>query len=249
MERKKLRIAGKIDGFVNSLKWPSALLACCAAPLFAFALASLAWRILTSPWSLLPFAFGCVAFVIIWRRVFGPRRWGRFLITLEHESTHALFALLTGHRIISFKASLGRGGEVRYTGPGNWLITVAPYFFPTASLILFLLAYLLPFPGLPWRGLLLGVSLGYHVISTYRETHRDQSDIQELGKTFCWLFLPAANLAVVGLLISFAHGGSEGLSDWFADILWPVEFLRESIFGVSESSVAGTIDGVLDESR
>ncbi|GAB5405912.1 MAG: hypothetical protein Aurels2KO_41430 [Aureliella sp.] len=144
------------------------------------------------------------------------------MITLEHELTHALFAVLCLHRIVGFRASVGRGGEVRFTGRGNWLISVAPYFFPTVALLLFLLAYLMPFAGFPWQRFLLGVALGYHVVSTYRETHRDQTDIQRLGMTFCWMFLPAANLAVVGLLVAFAHAPSGGISLWVGDIIGPL---------------------------
>ncbi len=209
------------DRLINRLKWPAALLAALATPLLAWGMLQLLLRVVVEPLSLLPFVAGGVLFVLLWRRWLGRSRWGRFAITLEHESTHALFAILTGHRIVGFRASLGRGGEVRFTGGGNWLIVVAPYFFPTAALLLFLLAYLLPFPGLPWQSFLLGVALGYHIVSTYRETHKDQTDIQKLGITFCWLFLPAANLAVVGLLISFAHAGSAGLSRWASDTWVP----------------------------
>ena len=133
-------------------------------------------------WNLVPFAFGGVLFVVLWRRWLRLSRIGRFLITVEHESTHALFALLTGHRILSFHASMGKGGQVRFEGGGNWLIVVAPYFFPTAALLTFVLAYLLPLQWLlPWSRLLLGAALAYHVVSTYRETHKDQTDIQQLG--------------------------------------------------------------------
>jgi len=219
----------RIDRFVNGLKWPAACLAIAAAPLLAWALLRLSGRVALSPWALLPFVFGCLAFVLLWRRWLGRSRIGRFLITLEHESTHAMFALLCFHRIVGFRASIGRGGEVRYTGRGNWLITVAPYFFPTLALLLFLLAYLLPFPGLPWQSFLLGVALGYHVVSTIRETHRDQTDIQELGTLFCWLFLPAANLAVVGVLVAFAHASHPGVNQFFVDAWEPLAFVRAQL--------------------
>lgn len=219
----------RIDRFVNGLKWPAACLAIAAAPLLAWALLRLSGRVALSPWSLLPFVFGCLTFVLLWRRWLGRSRIGRFLITLEHESTHAMFALLCFHRIVGFRASIGRGGEVRYTGRGNWLITVAPYFFPTLALLLFLLAYLLPFPGLPWQSFLLGVALGYHVVSTIRETHRDQTDIQELGTLFCWLFLPAANLAVVGVLVAFAHASHPGVNQFFVDAWEPLAFVRSQL--------------------
>lgn len=211
------------------LKWPMAWLGLMAAPLFLWSLLLLSLRVLWSPFNLLPFIAGTFAFVFLWRRWLRQSRFGRFLITLEHEITHGIFAWLTLHRIVGFRASLGRGGEIRFTGRGNWLITVAPYFFPTLALLLFLIAYILPFPGLPWQSFLLGVALGYHIVSTYRETHRDQSDIQQLGTLFCWMFLPAANLAVIGLLISFAHQGQTGTSLWLHDVWQPVVWCYEYV--------------------
>lgn len=223
----------RIDRWINLFKWPAAALSALATPLFAWALLCLLVRVLTGPFVLIPFLLGCFLFVLLWRRWLSQSRVGRFLITLEHESTHALFAMLSLHRIVGFRASLGRGGEVRFTGRGNWLISVAPYFFPTLALLLFLIAYLLPFPGLPWQSFLLGVALGYHVVSTVRETHRDQTDLKDLGMLFCYLFLPAANLAVVGLLVSYAHAGSEGTSLWIHSAWEPIELLsdwvRESV--------------------
>jgi hypothetical protein len=221
-------LSDRIDKNVNWLKWPAAIATLAISPLFAWALLRVVALAITSPTtSLIPFLGGILLFVVLWRRWLSKSRWGAFLITLEHESTHALFALLTGHTIVGFRATLGRGGEVRFAGAGNWLITSAPYFFPTAAIILFLLAFFLPFAALPWQSFLLGVALAYHVISTWRETHRDQTDLQAMGTAFCWMFLPAANLAVVGLLVAFSHTGSEGMSKWF-------EYSREPLTYISQ---------------
>jgi hypothetical protein len=208
---------------VNLFKWPSAVLAALVTPLVGWALLRMVYSVVTAPAaSLIPFGFGLVAFVVIWRRWLGQSRIGAFLVTLEHESTHSIFALLTGHSIVGFRASLGEGGHVRFAGKGNWLIIAAPYFFPTAALILLLLAFFMPFSGLPWQSFMLGLALGYHLISSWRETHRDQTDLAELGRPFCWLFLPAANLAVVGLLIAFSYAGAQGTSDWWAYVRQPL---------------------------
>ncbi len=217
------------DRLVNLFKWPAAIVSVAITPLLAWGMWLLLWRVLRAPLNLVPFAVGGLLFVYIWRRWLGRGRLGRFAITLEHESTHALFAMLTGHQIVGFRATMGKGGQVQFLGRGNWLIMIAPYFFPTSALLMFLVAYLLPFQGFPWRSFLLGVALAYHVVSTYRETHRDQTDIQQLGTTFCWMFLPAANLAVVGLLISYAHGGSAGLSHWWNDLSLPAQQVWHTI--------------------
>ncbi|MBX3421010.1 MAG: M50 family metallopeptidase [Pirellulaceae bacterium] len=210
---------------MNWMKWPAAVLAAVATPLMIWALVRLAQRIAVGPTlSLIPFGAGIVAMVVVWRRWMGGRL-GNYLITLEHELTHALFAWLTLHRLTGFRATLRRGGQVQFQGHGNWLITAAPYFFPTAAIALFLLAYLLPLSILPWHSFLLGVALAYHVISTRYETHGGQTDLQLLGSSFCWMFLPTANIAVVGLLISFAHSGSQGVAAWWSSLCELLQYL------------------------
>ncbi len=233
-----------IDRWVSYLKWPAAFAAALSTPLLLWSALQLVVRVAGSPWNLFPFVLGAIAFFLVWRRWIGNNRLGQLLITLEHEATHALFALLTLHRIVAFRASLGRGGQVKFLGKGNWLITVAPYFFPTAALLLFLVAFLLPFPGLPWRGFLLGISLAYHIVSTIRETHRDQTDIQVLGATFCWLFLPAANLLVVGFLVSYAHGGTDGLALWFQQTIGPFSTLWQALEQLLQSVRSPAIEAI-----
>ena len=218
--------AARIDQAIEWMKWPVAFVALCGLPLFAWGLLRLIGHVLVHPMGVLPLAIGAFGFILLWRRWLDNSRFGQWLITLEHELTHAIFAWLTGHRIVGFRATLGRGGEVRFVGRGNWLITLAPYFFPTAALALLLLAYLMPISFLPWRGFFLGIALGFHIVSTYRETHRDQSDLKSVGSKFCWMFLPTANLAVLGLLIAWAHGGSANLQVWLHHVRAPVTALR-----------------------
>ena len=67
--------------------------------------------------------------------------------------------------------------------------------------------------------------MAYHLISTRREVHRDQTDLRLLGPAFCWMFLPAANMAVIGLLVSFAHLGGDGPAVWWAGLREPIEQL------------------------
>lgn len=223
----------RIDRWINYFKWPVAVLSVLAMPALAWSTLQLAARLVHTPnWSMVPFVLGAVAFIFLWRKLLGNWAIGRWLVTMEHEVTHAIFAFLTGHKIVSIRATMGSGGEVRYAGRGNWLITSAPYFFPTAAIVLSLIAYLLPFSGLPWPSFLLGVALGYHFVSTYRETHGEQPDLKELGKTFSWMFLPTANLATIAFLIAFAYDGTASVQTWLVDTRQPFILVLEWFRGV-----------------
>jgi len=124
---------------------------------------------------------------------------GNWFLTIEHELTHTLFALLTFHKIIDFKASDKHGGYMQYSGVGggNWLITIAPYFFPTFSMFIIVFIYFFEPKFYSFLVMLLGYSTLYHIHSTYYETTLSQPDIKEVGLIFSFLFLPGANLLVL----------------------------------------------------
>jgi hypothetical protein len=95
--------------------------------------------------------------------------------TLEHETTHALVALLFLRRVTGFQVTGRKGGRVEYRGRfggriANDLIGLAPYYLPTLPLILALFRPLIP--GLIGVGYdaVLGVALAFHVVGTWRET-------------------------------------------------------------------------------
>ena len=136
---------------------------------------------------------------------------------MEHEITHAIFAIATGHRVNKLEAQQGKG-FVNYTGPGNWLITISPYFFPAFCLALIVPFALVPSP-VSWIGkLIVGAAFGLHVTSTINETHVAQTDLQKVGFGFAWAFLPTANLLAVGLVLGFAFQGSDGCLNFIGDV-------------------------------
>jgi hypothetical protein len=150
----------------------------------------------------------------------------------EHEATHLVFALITCHPIVGLSRAERQGTYVRFLGSGNWLIQIAPYFFPTAAVFLWCIALLIPFGYfLPWTSVALGLATGFHVVSTIREIRRDQAELRTLSWKFCWMFLPAANLLMLGMLIAFSHNGFEGLSVFFGDIFQPIMSLARICFG------------------
>jgi hypothetical protein len=103
-------------------------------------------------------------------------------------------------------------------GGENWLITVAPYFFPTISLLLIFVFWLLPVSTLGMGEALIGASFAYHLISTLRETHGGQTDVRRAGKLFCLAFLPTANMLTAGVVLSFSHGGAARLAEFVASV-------------------------------
>ena len=68
-------------------------------------------------------------------------------------------------------------------------------------------------------GVLMGATIGYHVTSTYRETHAGQKDLKKTGWPFCLMFLPTANIISYGVLLGFCHGGTPQMMSFLKAIL------------------------------
>ena len=141
---------------------------------------------------------------------------GSAMTIFAHEATHMLAALLTFHKPVGMKIEQGVGGSFSYKGKGNWLITVAPYFFPTFPIlwmfILFFLEQKNPLPN--WYLICYGVLVGYSTISNITQIHGEQTDFKKAGFLFCILFLPGVNFLFCGYLWAFAVGGWDKMSLW-----------------------------------
>ncbi|MBR6412651.1 MAG: hypothetical protein IKS41_05795 [Alphaproteobacteria bacterium] len=142
-----------------------------------------------------------------------PKLKGSFISILEHEVTHMIFALLTFHVPQDITVHRGQGGYFSYFGRGNWLISLAPYFFPTSAALVMALGgfYALTGEAFPmgyW--IILGLMTGYHIMSTMDEIHSEQIDFKDAGYTFTILFLPGINLITYGLLMAYVCHGFKG---------------------------------------
>jgi Peptidase M50B-like len=123
---------------------------------------------------------------------------------VAHELTHALFAVLFGGSIKSFHAD-ERGGRVTLT-KSNFVITLAPYFFPLYTCIA-LLFY--------WIGraaemrntaanaiiFLSGATFTFHVVLTLVFLQTDQNDIQEQGALFSYPLIYLFNVVFAAFLL------------------------------------------------
>jgi hypothetical protein len=122
------------------------------------------------------------------------------LYVFGHELTHALWTWLFGGRVKKFKAS-SKGGHVIVTR-NNFLIALAPYFFPlyAALVVLVFVAghwiwnwkhYLV------WFHLFLGAAYGFHVTLTWHILKHNQTDITEQGYLFSGVVVFLGNISVL----------------------------------------------------
>ncbi len=132
---------------------------------------------------------------------------------LAHELSHSIFALLTFHKVKHLHINADdTGGEMGFTGRGNFLIVIAPYFFPFFALIYMVVMSFLP-DHYMYNGLL-GFFLGYHLDTVLSQIHPKQTDLPKVGYLFCFLFLPGINLFVIGSILAFNSRGWGGMADY-----------------------------------
>ena len=216
-------IARALDTLLAWLKWPVAIAALILLPGLLYALYVVVRGIAVEPGDCVPFLLGLGGYTVFFLAL-ARRRVGLWTI-VEHELTHALFAWATFHRVVDFAAMRG-GGHVRFVGRGNWLIFIAPYFFPAFTLLVIAVLSVLPPHHLEVGAGVLGASVAHHLFSTWSETHRHQTDLREVGWLFSWLFLPAINAFVLGIVLAYA-AGTRSLTAHLADVREPsLAFLR-----------------------
>jgi hypothetical protein len=122
-----------------------------------------------------------------------------------HELTHALFAMLFGGSVKSFHAS-DRGGRVTIS-KSNFIITLAPYFFPFytfVALILYWIARAVDARGITNDVLIFlsGGTFAFHLVLTFVFLQTDQNDIREQGVIFSYPLIYLFNVVFTAFLIN-----------------------------------------------
>ncbi len=125
---------------------------------------------------------------------------------LGHELTHALWALMMGARVSGLRVGK-TGGQVR-TSKNNWLITLAPYFFPFYAVLFILLFFV---AGLAWNleqqiwllFFLVGLGWSFHVSFTiYTLLTTQQPDVKSQGWLFSMVVIFCMNLVTILLALA-----------------------------------------------
>ena len=120
---------------------------------------------------------------------------------LGHELTHALWGLLMGAQIGKIKVSK-QGGYVELSKT-NFLISLAPYFFPFYTVMVIVVYYIasLFFSVEPYHMLflsLVGITWAFHLYFTIQMVMTRQPDIMQNGRLFSFIIIYNLNLITLG---------------------------------------------------
>lgn len=162
-----------------------------------------------------------------------------WIYVLGHELTHAVWTWLFGGRVQKIKIT-SRGGHVIITRD-NFLITLAPYFFPFYA-VLVVLTFLLGrwlggWSGLWYRAgfhLLLGAAYAFHLSLTWHILQDRQPDIYSQGNLFSMVIIFLGNTLVLLLGVPLLAGEvpvGTALAWWHDETLELLQWTRESAQG------------------
>ena len=219
--RRISKIRNEINFFLKIVKWPVAFLMIWIVPA--------AWQAFQRYYvirhqlnwhNLIYFAIGAGFFAAI--RVMILLHRGK-AETLEHEITHALFAMATLHPVERIELKETGGGYMTFSGEGNWLIAIAPYFFPLAAFTMMFFAIAVNqaigfFPD--WIYIGLGMTVCYNLFSFAEQTHPEQTDFKVAGYLFTIFFLPGANCLTFGTIFAFSERGINGVLFFYKLLLY-----------------------------
>ena len=119
--------------------------------------------------------------------------WFNSIETQAHEFSHTLVSFLTGRRIHSMHIEENTGQIV--TSGSNWnrpFVSLAPYTLPFLSYIGLALRSLIAWQNIWFYDILIGLTLGFHIICFVRDTHISQTDINR----FSTIWFPGFYIAV-----------------------------------------------------
>jgi hypothetical protein len=158
------------------------------------------WRLLNVSGRAETFWVAFVAGAAVWLVVFLLLPKPMWIYVVGHELTHAVWTWLFGGRVRQFKVG-SKGGHVVVT-KNNFLISLAPYFFPLYAafvVLLFVAGHLIwNWSGYQvWFHLLLGAAYSFHVTLTAHILRTRQSDITQHGFLFSAVVIFLGNIVVL----------------------------------------------------
>lgn len=121
---------------------------------------------------------------------------------LGHELTHAMWSLMMGGRVGELK--VGKNGGHVELSKTNFIITLAPYFFPFYTFLVIAAYYLAGIwlevePYKAWWFGAVGITWAFHITFTVQMLAERQPDIQEHGRIFSYATIYLMNVLVIGI--------------------------------------------------
>ena len=164
----------------------------------------------------LPMLAGAACWVVVFLLLPKPM----LIYVFGHELTHAVWTWIFGGKVKRFKAA-SDGGHV-VTTKTNFVIALAPYFFPVYAVLLVLVFFVGDLfwawrrSYLTWFHLLLGAAYAFHVTLTWEILKTRQSDITSQGRLFSAvvIFLGNAMLLVIAIPLLTGHSLFDALDLW-----------------------------------
>ena len=206
----RLTLSKIIDTALLVIKWPLAILIIFYyTDIFKIFITSGAFFLSNAN---ILYIFGALFFLIT--NYLGRYGGNKFLVW-EHELSHAIFAWVTFKqnvriKVLSESNSMGHDGYCTYTNGSNWLITIAPYFFPTLTLLLSLLYPLISDDLHFILDFALGFSITYHlktnfleVIHNFKPSIEDSStDLTRVGRIYALIMIPPLNFVTFSFIFT-----------------------------------------------
>ena len=189
------------------------------------------WEIISSSGSMgmiwIAILAGALFFILIY--IFLPEP--KWMYVLGHELTHALWSWPFGGKLKKIKVK-SSGGHVLIT-KSNFLVSLAPYFFPlyvVLVIIIFLLGNLFWnwTPYVLWFYFFIGMAYSFHITLTFRILKIKQPDIVKEGYIFSTIIIFLGNICVLLIGIPFLTtkiNVSTSLNLWFTNSLQIYHYL------------------------
>jgi hypothetical protein len=202
-------------------KWIKFIIAVLLLPVCAGAARAL-WLVLCSGYGAdtvwIPLLAGAACWLVIFFSLPKPM----WIYVLGHELTHALWAWLFGGQVKKMKVA-SSGGHV-VISKTNFVIALAPYFFPIYAVIV-IAVFALGSLIWNWRGypvcfhLCVGAAYAFHVTLTLHTLRTRQSDITSQGWLFSAVAIFLGNVCVLlfGIPLLTARVGLLNALGWWAE--------------------------------
>ena len=200
-------------------KWIKFIIAVLLLPVCAGAARAL-WLVIQSSGSAdttwVPLLGGAACWIVIFALLPKPM----WIYVLGHELTHALWTWLFGGEVKKMKVT-SKGGHVLISKT-NFIISLAPYFFPLyAALVIggFAIGHFIWGWPLVWFHLLVGAAYAFHITLTIHVLKTQQSDITGQGYLFSAVVIFLGNICLLlfGIPLLTARVGMLNSLGWWAE--------------------------------